>query len=249
MKNLMRTLCILTAAFFLLSSCQKPAEEKAYPLELKWVNSSVEYQRICLKTYQDGWKYVKARAAGIDHPWAVVMDIDETVLSNAPYQQVLFEKNQRFPYYWDEWVKEARCATVPGAGAFIDSVHSLGSNAHIAFISDRTADLTEASRRNLQNAGVWREGDVVLCKSAKEDTKAQRRKELSEGSGRCAGLGQQEIIAQFGDQLGDFTEIPNELTRGELNSFFGKSENWRDSYFVLPNPMYGSWYRDYGLNP
>ena len=110
---------LLFAAGCQTSSTEEPA---VYPIELKWVRHSIEYQSMCLQTYQAAWKAVKARSATLSRDWAVVLDVDETALDNSRYQEILYEKSEAFPFYWDGWVMEENCPPVPGVKAFIDSV-------------------------------------------------------------------------------------------------------------------------------
>ena len=103
----------------ILIGCQTASSdaERKYPVELTWQRFSVEYQALCLQTYHLAWEAVKSRTASMDKDWAVVLDVDETVLDNSRYQEILHEKNEKFNYYWDGWVKEENCPPVPGAKA------------------------------------------------------------------------------------------------------------------------------------
>lgn len=133
---------------------------------------------------------------------------------------------------------------VPGVKAFIDSVRSLGPHAHVAYITNRNAPLEDATRANLKAAGLWQEGDVLLCQQSHEDTKEIRRSELSSGTGRCAGRGEKQIIALIGDQIGDVEAYPerDEATghpswNEQLRSYYLDLEKWGTHYFILPNPI------------
>lgn len=250
---------LMLSIFFLLavgcqSSTPEPEEEKM-PLDLKWMRYSVEYQALCTQVYRLAWQSVKRQAATLDEDWVVVLDVDETALDNSGYQEILYKEKKDFPYFWDDWVLLEECPPVPGVKAFIDSVRSLGDNAHIAFITNRNFPLTDATRSNLTAVGLWEDGDVLLCQKGRPDTKGIRRDEVRNGTGRCEGMGPRKIIALIGDQIGDMDSYPEEKpseeptlqgTREEhLKEYYLNSDKWGTAYFMLPNPMYGYWTSGY----
>src|SRR5690349_198384 len=64
---------------------QAPA--RVEPLEIKWVRSAAEYEALVRQTYAVAQAQVEKEAAGrAPGSWAVVLDADETVISNLTYQ-------------------------------------------------------------------------------------------------------------------------------------------------------------------
>ena len=126
-----------------------------------------------------------------------------------------------------------------------------GEHAHVAYITNRNAPLTDATRENLTSVGLWEDGDILLCQIDRADTKQIRREEVMNGTGRCDGLGQKQIVALIGDQISDMEVYPEALQASELPlsaQFKGnylESDKWGSRYFMLPNPMYGYWTRGY----
>ena len=117
---------------------------------IRWVSKSKEYQAICQQTYLSAWEKVKEGAKQTSSPWAVVMDIDETLLNNSQYQIALNAKNASHSQEaWEAWVNRTEAKPVPGAKAFILKIRGL-PNGRIIFLSNRFARNTEATRRNLQ---------------------------------------------------------------------------------------------------
>ena len=229
-----------------ISQIETPAPN--YPTELKWVRQSVEYEAICIEVYRMAWQAVKKQTANLNEDWVVILDVDETALDNSRYQEILYEKNERYPFYWDGWVLEENCPPVPGVKAFIDSVRSLGKYAHVAYITNRKAKNEAATRNNLKKVDLWQDGDILLCQNnttERRDTKTIRREEVQTGTGRCDGLGEKQIIALIGDQLGDFTSYPTDVPIEKYREYFQKLPEWGVKYFMLPNPMYGAWLRNY----
>ncbi|MFQ5583683.1 MAG: HAD family acid phosphatase, partial [Calditrichia bacterium] len=161
------------------------------------------------------------------------------------YEEYIYRKNEKYPFYWDEWVRKAEAKPVPGAVAFMDSVRSLGKFAHIVFITNRDTSQEAATIANLKKYGMWKEGDVMLCRRNKKDVKESRRREVMNGTGRCEGLGKRTIIALFGDQLHDMVQYTKGTPPQQLKEKYYEANEWGTQWFVLPNPMYGPWRRGY----
>ena len=231
----------------LIFNCQREqsGEEASIPNDIKWVRSSVEYQAICIQTYRCAWGAVKISSSQLNENWAVILDIDETVLDNSPYEEMLIEKGLKYPAKWAEWVNSANAEPIPGVEAFLDNTRSLGKFAHVVFITNRDAAFEKATVENLKFRGLWSDKDLILCRQEKSDTKEMRRNEVSTGTGRCSGMGGRKIITLIGDQLEDVTDYPGGLSPEELSNTFKESPIWGSQSFVLPNPMYGSWLSGY----
>jgi 5'-nucleotidase (lipoprotein e(P4) family) len=203
-------------------------------LELKWMRDSEEYVAIFRQTYALAAGVVErqARSVASGTPWAVVLDLDETVLDNSIYQ--LERAASRLPFdsaSWNAWVRRGRADTLPGAAGFIAKVRALGGR--IAYISGRNDYTAEETRRNLETLGLWWEGDRLCLDTAdRAYTKRTRREELRTGTGRCAWAGERvRVLAYLGDNIADIPEADEE--EGELGV----------TWFMLPNPAYGGWER------
>lgn len=220
--------------------------QKQLPKDIRWVRESVEYAAICEQTYRAAWQSVKKMAANLNEHWAVVLDVDETVLDNSQYQVEIFARGESFsPKTWAEWVEREQAKPVPGVRAFLDSVRTLGEFAHIVFITNRDATLERATIANMQKLALWQDGDVILGRRARSDTKEIRRREVIGGGGRCQGLGKRTIIALIGDQIGDLRSGVRGKSVDDLKASLLESDDLGVKYFVLPNPMYGNWERGY----
>ena len=224
-----------------------PIAEKTLPRELKWVLQSAEYEAICNIVYQKAWESVKQQASLTNENWAVVLDIDETVLTNASYEDTLIRHGKSYPYFWADWVNQGTCPPVPGVKAFLDSVRTL-DRAHVAFITNRKAVFEASTIANLKKENLWGDGDVLLCQIDKKDTKEIRRQEVINGSGRCDGNGTRKILALIGDQLGDMDdyEAVSATSSAALVEHYRNHPNWGVTFFMLPNPVYGDWLGGYG---
>ncbi len=237
-------LMISLASFF--QGCQPSVSEAQEGIsnDIKWTRYSVEYEAICIQTYRSAWKSVKDMSARLEHDWAVVLDVDETVLDNSPYEEMIFKRGEKYPAFWADWVRQADAEAIPGAKAFLDSVRTLGVHANVVFITNRDTAFEKATMENLKLLNIW-DDDVILCRQDKSDTKEVRRHEVKTGTGRCEGKGEREIIALIGDQLHDVVSFPQGISVDSLQNHFRNFGGWGKTAFMLPNPMYGSWMNGY----
>ena len=225
---------IMCCALVLLSVRAAPATAQGTAptgREIKWVRDSWEYGELTRQIYGQATDAVLAAADRQRGPWVVVLDLDETVLDNSVYQ--LERAAYGLPFdsvSWNAWVRRAEAGPVPGVADFIGAVRRAGGR--IAFISGREESTAEATRRNLAALGLTQDGDLICLRDAASTyTKRIRRTEIRTGSGRCAWDGPVPAMLYLGDAMGDFPDADEEP------GAFGVR------YFILPNPMYGSWER------
>jgi 5'-nucleotidase (lipoprotein e(P4) family) len=221
-----------------------------------WSQRADEHDLIYLQTFRDAQeKILKAKQ---DPTWdalpkddraahpslkglkpAVILDIDETVLDNSPYQARLVRSGGEYNEAdWAAWCKEAAARPLPGALAFtrFASDHGIA----VFYISNRARDLDEATLANLRSAGFPVAGKASFlglgtvvegCEQAGSE-KSCRRQRIAAGY---------RVLMQFGDQLGDFTSIPGNTRDGRARAMAPYTAWIGERWFVLPNPTYGSW--------
>ena len=161
--------------------------------------------------------------------YAVVMDLDETVMDNSQYQVQLFRKNESFNQSsWSNWVNMEKAKLLPGAKDFINFLRS--KNIQIIFMSNRMDYNLVPTKNNLKSLGVLSDSDIFLLRLDKSDKKDVRRNEIFNSSGRMKKYPPFNVIAYFGDQYGDFPKVD------DINE-------WPKQYYMFPNPMYGKWAR------
>ena len=201
--------------------------------ELKWFRDSREYATLTRQVFRQATDAVRdaARRQPRGQAWAVVLDLDETTMDNSVYQLERAAYAAAFDSAsWNAWVRRAEAGAIPGAVEFIAAVRQAGGR--VAYISGREESLTDPTRANLRAIGLWQDGDLLCLRDAANTyTKAMRRGEIRAGTGRCAWQGPTPVLAYLGDSMGDFPgpdEDPGE---------FGVR------YFILPNPLYGTWER------
>lgn len=236
--------CLLTVGWARPAFSQ--SEQRELPRDIKWVTQSIEYAALCEQTYRAAWRVVKQSASGVTDNWAVVLDVDETVLDNSQYAVERAAVDSGYSRAsWNEWVRRKEATLVPGAKAFIDSVRNL-HGAHIVYITNRRHYNETPTIENLKKYGLFKEGDLMLTKKGQDDTKVDRRECVKTGTGRCQEAGPLKIVALLGDNIRDFIPMQGRDTAmAYRNNALAHDENWGRTYFMLPNPTYGSWDRNY----
>lgn len=171
---------------------------------------------------------------------AVILDIDETVLDNSPYQARLVANGTDFnEFTWAEWCREENAKAVPGVLEFAQLAVKKGVT--VFYLSNRARDLGEATVANLRKVGLpIADGEEVFLGlgtivSGCEQNGSEKgcRRELIAKKYR--------VLLQVGDQLGDFVDVLANTAEGR-NQAVAPYLNWiGERWFVLPNPTYGSW--------
>ena len=207
--------------FYLIISLSFCASSANLPNDVRWVVNSSEYEKLCRHIYSQAINDISK--IFVDGNSAIIMDLDETVLDNSQYQIELHEKGESFTMKsWSKWVVRAEAKLVPGAKEFFDYIRKM--NIQIIFISNRMNERLASTIRNMKKLGIYNKQDMYLLRLDKKDKKYIRRNEVYTGTARMDGYGPKNVVAYFGDAMGDFPEDDN----------LGKQ-------YIFPNPMYGKW--------
>ncbi len=166
-------------------------------------------------------------------PTAVVLDVDETVLDNAPYQA---RSIRDATYYgrdtWNPWCEEAAAGAIPGALAFCRRAAERGAT--VFYVTNRRDELREATRKNLARLGfpLTDAREVVLTRGETSDKEPRR----------LAVAKTHRILLLVGDNLGDFSSAFDDLATDARNAAADeRAALWGVHWIVIPNPMYGAW--------
>jgi len=201
-----------------------------------------------------------------DKPAAVIVDIDETVLDNSPFQmenigQGITYKSRN----WKLWSERAEAIALPGSVDFLR--HAVDLKCEVYYITNRSAEEKASTVKNLVADGFPMVDDAhVMCMENEITDKTSRRKSVSDDY---------YVALLVGDQLRDFDERfkmrPTATSKSfvtalgdtiksngpdcdlccdtlqTVNKLYGRPtvDALRDTlsqYFImLPNPMYGTW--------
>ena len=219
-----------------------------------WVQASAEYRAVSQTVYraaadkldlalkESNWDALvpdeRANVVSGLKP-AVIMDIDETVLDNSPYQARLVRDGAEYnDVTWAAWVAEKNARPVPGVVDFAKAATARGVT--ILYISNRAQHLQAATLANLRSAGLPVADDSVFLGLGTFVEGCEQHGSEKNCRRQLAGR-KYRVLMQFGDQLGDFVQVVANTpeSRAQLQEeyvdWFG--ERW----WMLPNPTYGSW--------
>jgi 5'-nucleotidase (lipoprotein e(P4) family) len=204
-------------------------------LAVHWVRDSAEYRAAAFETFAVATKAVDAATKPQDGGrWGVIVDADETILNTSEYEQQREREGLAFSEEsFAEWVRQRRAPAVPGAPEFLGHVRAAGGV--VAIVTNRQQSLCADTEANLQAVGLVY--DVVLCRpEGGAGDKTARFRAVEDGSA-TPNLGPVRVVAWLGDNIQDFPS----LTQGMRNAPAAQFVDFSTRYFVLPNPMYGSW--------
>lgn len=169
-------------------------------------------------------------------PLAIILDIDETVLDNSPYQARTLLANQGFEDAgWTAWGEERRARPIPGALELLQWARQQGITPF--YVSNRRSKMLVATADNLRAMGFFVHDDnsnVLL----RDDTRGWGK---NKGSRRIWVDRDYRVIALFGDNLGDFLDDVFDDPAARLARSKPYQGWWGTRWFMLPNPSYGSW--------
>lgn len=214
-------------------SVSTPAPQ--YSNGVTWVTRSAEYAALVLQTFRQASAAVEAAVAGkAAGRWAVILDADETVISNLMYQQELERAGQvHTNALWNAWVRRREAVPMPGAKAFLDSVRRLGGR--IAIVTNRLESECADTRAVFERHAL--PFDAMLCRpDGQPSDKNARFAAVASGTWPGAA-GPLDVVAWVGDNIQDFPALAQSV-RAEGDQGFAA---FGGRFFMLPNPMYGSW--------
>lgn len=248
------------ACLILLSGCAT-IENNNFNSTL-WVQSSSEYKANSIQTYNMAEKnidlalndtsWTAAPEQTSDYsmlPAAVIMDIDQTVLDNSKYQAKLVIEGTGFnPKTWDEWVSLEDASAISGAVDFINSMKE--KNVEVVYITNRECKPREDGSAqcpqkqdtldNLSKVGVIGvKPENILLKKEQDNWSSEKK------SRREAIATKFRVLMLFGDDLGDFLpNVKKNITPLQRNVLVLQNKsNWGRKWYMLSNPIYGSWLR------
>ena len=246
------SLLLSTLLFASCSTTQKiNIQDDATTQSTLWVQNAAEYDAITMQTYATAMRTLPLTledsfwTASLNQeedddfmslPPAIILDIDETVLDNSPFQARMIKKDKDFNIEdWNAWCNEANAAAIPGAVEFTNLAVDRGVT--LFYVSNRGYEVEEATRKNLIEEGFPVSGSMDNIMTNGEEpgwnsSKIERRKQVEENY---------RVLMIIGDDLNDFlpakdiTQKKRAALVDEYSDYFGRR------WFILPNPVYGSW--------
>lgn len=198
-----------------------------------WYQTSGEARALYLQGYNVATQRLKEYLkTPHTKPYSIVLDLDETVLDNSPYQAENIILGRGYDSKsWDEWVNMKKAKAVPGAKEFLQFADKNGIK--IYYISDRTESQLEATIENLRAEGIpVQANDSVLLKNKDDKSGKVNRREYVKNH--------TQLIMLFGDNLSDFDLFSSKSINERNAKVEELSKEFGDRFIIFPNPLYGA---------
>jgi 5'-nucleotidase (lipoprotein e(P4) family) len=243
--SVMRRIVLLVALFGGASACATatvpatqqptPATATQVPGGVRWFAAAAEQRAAYVQAYRSATATIERAAEGRPAgSWAVILDADETVIDNSPYE--IQQARLGVPYdsaSWDAWVKRGAARALPGVVAFTNRVHALGGR--VVIVTNRDQQYCAVTRENILQDGV--PADEVLCRTDRASGSKDPRFDAVQGGTAPSTLPPLNVLMWVGDNIQDFPHLSQAIRTAPDSALAGFGER----YIVLPNPMYGSW--------
>ena len=231
MRNIILALVMLAG----FSSCLKretPEVDNNLTLATLYNYYAAEYQALAYQAYN--MASMRIMEINDEYPeknnLAIVLDIDETILDNSPYQAMLIHREINYDSCWNEWCNSAIARPVPGALTFLHLADSLGFN--IFYLSNRKEDFVkEGTIENMKKYDFPQTGEDHFLLRTSTSSKQERREQIEKNY---------EIILYCGDNLGDFYE-DSDNSDERTREVKAPRKEFGEKFIVFPNAMYGNW--------
>lgn len=237
-----KKLIVLTSILIFSGCSMKVAENKSGEnrqdnkdllMATLYQQRAAEYDALTYQAFNAAKKALHddMKVMGLTRRQCIVVDIDETLLDNSPYQAECILENISYPERWDEWINSASCESVPGALEFLNFASENGYE--IFYVTNRKEKFRKPTLENLKKAGFPNPVDDHLLMRTETSSKQARRDNISENY---------KISMLIGDNLNDFTDV---FYKAPLQKRFALVDSLRNEFgqrfIILPNAMYGSW--------
>ena len=214
-----------------------------------WMQRSVEYKATALGAFalarirleqaltDPSWTAAPKEQTGAYQslPPAVILDADESILDNSGYQAWMVLNGKTFdPKTWNAYVNTVTSLAIPGAVEFARYADARGVK--VFYITNRTAEEEEATRKNLEKLGFPMGGSV--------DTLLPTRKQpdwgSAKGTRRAFIAKSYRVLLNVGDNFADFVDESRGSEAERLAVMEQHKDRWGREWIMIANPSYGS---------
>lgn len=221
----------------IISACKKeePQTREYSILSVLWQQNAAEYKALTLQSYNLAkFQLEKSLSENINKTgkYAVVADIDETVLDNSPFDAKLIQLNTNYnKELWYSWCELRQAEPIPGALTFFKYAASKG--VEVFYISNRDLVLLGATVDNLKKFDFpYADNNHVLLR---DSTSAKEPRRLFVKNTH-------EILLLLGDNLSDFTDLFDNQGTSRRNVLVDSlKDSFGPKFIIFPNPIYGDW--------
>ncbi len=244
--------------FFFIMAGKANAKEKDFVGAIAWMQNSAEYQASLIQTFklaaltlptakQDlNWTAALEQFENPEMsslPAAVILDLDDTIISSMPYRAELYDGNDSHNRkLWEKWIAFEKAPILPGVLDFIKKTSSL--KIKIIIVSNRICQPTRQdqcpiktkTQAMLRKVGLVFNEEQLLFRNERPDwqqDKGTRRQYIAENY---------RVLMIIGDDLQDMiANVAKTPARSRLLYTEQYKKMWGERWFILPNPVYGTW--------
>ncbi len=255
-------LAAFATAFLFACTSEKSADSGPHP-GILWVRDAAEFDAIAMQAYRaasddlprfiadKSWTAMPGQKNYGQLPPAIIFDVDETLISNVGFQEIRVPpfKNSDL----DDWNASNTATAIPGAAEFAKLARDQG--VELFFVTNRPCEKKPGvsercpqqtvTVQDINEAGIPADADHVMLANERPDWDREKviRRNLVAQNYR--------VIMLVGDDLSDFipcvrkkvyapckegATVASRQRQTELYSSY-----WGAGWYVLPNPMHGSW--------
>ena len=236
---------LAAAAAALLGGCAVTGPPPGHEMlnAVLWQRDAAEYRAVAVQAYRlaaarlaegladPAWTAALEQEGDVSGlPPAVMLDIDETVLDNTPYEARIIRAYGAYSRAtFAAWCEEAAAGPVPGVTEFLARARSL--EVAVYFYTARREALRSCTLRNLARLGlpVAPDGSNLLMGGT------------AKTAWRSHVAATHRIVLLIGDNLEDFVTGSRQDPAARRAVMKRHRDRWGRQWIVLPNPMYGHW--------
>ncbi len=203
-------------------------------MSVLWYQKSAEMRALYYQAYNIARLMLNKYIAELDSSAkkAIIIDIDETLLNNSPFEAKLIETGEPYtPETWKQWTDLVNAEALPGAVEFLN--YAASKNVEVFYISNRKINELKSTMINLNKHNFPYVDKNHIFLKTDEICKKKRREKVAKDY---------EILLLIGDNLMDFSEIfENRSDDFGFGIVDKHKEKFGNRFIILPNPMYGAW--------
>ena len=258
---------LLLIGMALVAGCTQDGKPDAGPHPgILWVQTAAEFEALSLQVYRaagdfldhaiadTGFSALPQQTNADELPTAIIFDVDETLVSNVEFQATLEPpfRNSKL----DDWNAANTAKAMPGAAEFAQRARAAG--VELFFVTNRPCEKKPAltndpcpqesvTLKDLAETGISADTEHLMLANERSDWGREKssRRDLVAQSHR--------VIMLIGDDLGDFIPCTRYKPVAPCSQADGATiasrhalthkyrAYWGAGWFVLPNPMHGSW--------
>ncbi len=208
-----------------------------YTTAVLWQQHSGEYRALAFQAFNFARISLleRLKTVGKDKKYCVVVDVDETVLDNSPFQGYEINHGKTFDSKdWNQWTSKGIADTVPGALSFLKFAAAHGVETF--YLTNRDTSEMAGTLYNLKTLGFPNADQAHMLLKTNTSDKEPRRQAILE---------QYHILLLCGDNLSDFSNVFYRSGKNTIEQVNALQAEFGTHFIVLPNPMYGDWEKQF----